>query len=119
MRRRRPCSSAASLGNAIAPALWLYEMENALRNACRRKRITEAYARELIANLSKLPIRIVDAPEKPTFYAAFDISVQHDISVYDAVYLDVAQRHGADLATRDARLQAVAKALNIPRFMST
>jgi predicted nucleic acid-binding protein len=101
---------------AIVPQLWLFEVENALRNAHRRSRLSEADARAVMARLRTLPIRVVDALETPQFHEAFAISVAHDVSVYDAVYLDTARRHGAQLASRDRRVTDVAGALGIPTF---
>jgi predicted nucleic acid-binding protein len=101
---------------AIVPSLWTFEVENALRSAHRRRRVNEEDAYAIMARLSNLPIRVVDALDTPVFHGAFTISVEHDISVYDAVYLDAARRHGAMLASRDRRLLAVADALGITTF---
>jgi predicted nucleic acid-binding protein len=101
---------------AIVPSLWVFEVENALRNAHRRKRLADAEAREIMSRLAALPIRIVDATESPRFYEALAISAEHEISVYDAVYLDTARRHGAALASRDRRVLEVAAALDVPVF---
>jgi predicted nucleic acid-binding protein len=103
---------------AIVPPLWVFEIENALRNAYRRKRLNESDVRAIIARLGALPIRVVDAVESPKFHGAFGISVAHDISVYDAVYIDAARRHGATLASRDGRVCEVARALSIPVFQA-
>jgi predicted nucleic acid-binding protein len=103
-------------GKTIVPPLWLYEMENAVRSAFRRRRITQAQAREILAHLAMLPIRVVDVPERPAFNDAFSIAIQHDISVYDAIYLDLAKRYRARLASRDARVRNIADRMNIPCF---
>jgi len=105
-----------SLGDAIVPSLWLYEVENSLLSAYRRSRISDEHARDVLSKLSRLPIRVVDIPERPLFFGAYDIATKHDISVYDAVYLDVAKRHSCELASRDARVLAVAEAMKIPKF---
>ena len=99
---------------ALVPSLWVVEIENALRNAHRRKRITEKEAAEVLSRLTALPITIIDAYETPVFHHALQLSIAHDISVYDAVYLDAARRHNAALATRDKRLCAVATHINVP-----
>lgn len=101
---------------AIVPALWAYEVENALRNAHRRSRLTVADALATMTRLRALPIRVVDAGDGVVFRDAFTLAVDHAISVYDAVYLDTARRHGASIASRDERLLKIAETLGIPRF---
>ncbi|HVA26732.1 MAG TPA: type II toxin-antitoxin system VapC family toxin [Candidatus Baltobacteraceae bacterium] len=101
---------------AIVPPLWAFEIENALRNAHRRKRLSDEDARAVMLRIASLPIRVVDATEAPAFFGAFAISAAHDMSVYDAVYLDAARRHGATLASRDRRVLDVARSLGIPTF---
>ncbi len=98
---------------ALVPALWIVEMQNALRNAHRRGRVNADGAQDILAQLVRLPLRVVDAGERPTFYGAFALAVEHDLSVYDAVYLDVALRYRARLASRDERILAVAKSIGI------
>jgi len=103
-------------GHGIVPALWAYEMQNALRNAHRRGRMTEPAIEEVLRRLSRLPLRVVDTSDTPAFQGAFRLAVEHDVSVYDAVYLEAARRHRAALASRDARLLAIASSLNIPHY---
>ncbi|HUY10748.1 MAG TPA: type II toxin-antitoxin system VapC family toxin [Candidatus Dormibacteraeota bacterium] len=101
---------------AIVPALWSVEIENALRSAQRRRRITLEAARAILVRLGQLPIRVVDCAERPTFCGALSLSVECDISVYDAVYLDTARRHRARFASRDRRLLDAAQQLGIAIF---
>ena len=98
---------------AIVPALWLFEMENGLRNALRRGRITEAEAQTIQANLSRLPIRVADSSERISFHGALALANRFDLSAYHAAYLDVALRYKGDLATRDRRLAEVAGQLGL------
>ena len=51
---------------AGAPRLWAYEVRNAVLMGLRRKRITQADAREFHAAVDALPIRLVD----PVLYDA-------------------------------------------------
>jgi predicted nucleic acid-binding protein len=104
---------------AVVPALWLFEIENGLRNAQRRGRITEAEARSIQAHLARLPIRIADTSERVVFNDALSLANRFDLSVYDAAYLDVALRHKAKLVTRDRRLTDVAQALGVAREESS
>ena len=98
---------------AIVPALWLYEMENGLRNAQRRGRISEAEAQAIETKLAALPIRVVDVAERVRFFGSLELANRFDVSVYDATYLDVALRHRGQLATRDRKLAVVAANLGV------
>ena len=44
---------------------------------------------------------------------ALDIAVKHGITIYDALYLALAQRHSASLATFDKKLKTTANKLGI------
>ncbi len=98
---------------AIVPALWAVEVQNALRNAHRRGRVSAEQAHDILARLARLPLRVVDEGERPAFYGALALALEYDVSVYDAVYLDVAFRYRARLASRDARVLFVAQAIGI------
>lgn len=91
----------------IAPRLWLYEMRNILLVACRRERIDETGMWARMSALADLPIGIDDDADLDT---AFELARRHDLSYYDALYLELAQRRRATLATLDSRLASAAVA---------
>lgn len=91
---------------AAAPALWEYEVSNALLVAERRRRISEAQAARLVELMQQLPVAVDRVPTPmPTLLA---VARQHDLSTYDAAYLAMAERRGLPLATLDTRLRAAA-----------
>lgn len=91
---------------AAAPALWEYEVSNALLVAERRRRISEAQAARLVELVQQLPVAVDRVPTPmPTLLA---VARQHDLSTYDAAYLAMAERRGLPLATLDTRLRAAA-----------
>jgi predicted nucleic acid-binding protein len=90
------------------PALWWYEMANALIGAQRRKRLTETDRMRLVELYRMLPIQtdtILDPDAMHRFHA---LAVEHELSAYDAAYLELAQRKGLGLATLDERLHSAA-----------
>ena len=99
--------------DALVPTLWTYEVGNVLLMAERRNRITEAQGRRFTQLLESLPIHILDSHLKSLWNNAIVVAREHDLSVYDGTYLDLAMREGIPLATRDKALRKAAKKLGI------
>jgi predicted nucleic acid-binding protein len=93
----------------ILPALWPYEMVNLLRSAVRRNRIDHSAAKEAIDLLAGIPVRNFDLPDPAAKRHGFDLAIRHDLSVYDASYLELALRFGTILKSNDRPLRAAAK----------
>ncbi len=87
----------------VAPAHWPLEVANGLRAAERRGRIDEPALRRLRPRLTQLPVDIAPV-EFSTALGLIESSRIHDLSVYDAAYLDLAEFRALGLATVDARL---------------
>ncbi|MEI6376334.1 MAG: type II toxin-antitoxin system VapC family toxin [bacterium] len=97
----------------VVPALWHYEMNNLLRSAHRRKRLSEEDAREALETLNQVPLIIEDLPEGPARKRILHLAFQFDLSSYDAAYLELADRHKITLYSADAKLKAAAKQLGL------
>jgi predicted nucleic acid-binding protein len=91
---------------AIVPQLWHYEMRNILLVARRRQRITAPGLAERIAALTELPLA---SDLDPDLDRAMELAERHALTFYDALYLELARRRDAPLATLDAALQRAAK----------
>ena len=92
---------------ALVPQLWHMETRNSLLTAERRGRLSVSGAAERLDALKGLPIRTdVD----PDFQSAFDLARAHELSIYDALYLELAKRESAELATLDGALGKAAAA---------
>jgi len=92
---------------AVVPALWWFEVRNILVVNERRQRITEAETAVFLRDLARLPIAVDREPESSE---VLRLARTHRLSVYDAAYLELAQRSRADLATLDADLKRAAQA---------
>ena len=86
------------------PALWWYERANALIGAERRKRLAEKDRMRLIELFRMLPIRTDTVLDSDAMYRFQTLTMEYELSVYDAAYLERAQRRGLGLATLDQRL---------------
>jgi predicted nucleic acid-binding protein len=98
------------VGNIFwVPALWWYEMANALLMAQRRKRLTEAERIRLIELYRKLPVQ-TDMTLDPDIISRFHtLAIEYNLSAYDTAYLELAQRRGLGLATVDRKLRSAAQ----------
>jgi predicted nucleic acid-binding protein len=95
------------------PALWWYEMANALLMAERRKRLTEAGRIRLMELYRKLPIRTDMMLDSDIVWRFHTLAMEYNLSAYDAAYLELAQRRGLGLATVDQHLHAAAQKAGI------
>ncbi len=96
--------------NLWVPALWWYEIGNALLMAQKRNRIKEADRIRLMKLYGLLPI-LADVPFPEAVRSVQDLALSYSLSVYDASYLELALRKGLPLATFDRRLlQAATRA---------
>jgi predicted nucleic acid-binding protein len=73
----------------------------------RRKRVTEAETATFLRELSRLAVTLDRTPEGTE---VLRLARTHRLSVYDAAYLELAQRKGLALATLDADLIRAARA---------
>ena len=98
---------------AFVPQLWHYEVRNVLLVAERRGRLLKEQTRERLDSLTGLPIFI---DQEPDLHSALDMAREHDLSFYDALYLELAKRRRAALATLDAKLAraALTEGLEVP-----
>ena len=92
---------------ALVPQLWHLETRNTLLVAERRGRVSAKGIEERLDALKGLPIR-TDAD--PDLQSAFDLARVHELSFYDAMYLELARRESAELATLDGPLGRAAAA---------
>lgn len=100
-----------SQDGALVPQLWHLEVRNALVTAERRGRLTAQGTVDRLRALRQLPV-VTDA--EPDLDAVVALARSHRISIYDAVYLELAQRRRAALATLDAGLVEAAATVAVP-----
>ena len=93
------------------PSLWWFEVRNVLIVAERRGRLHESDTALFLRSLSRLPIAVDRAPEEAV---VLTLARRHGLTVYDASYLELAQRHGVALATLDAALAEAAQRESLP-----
>ena len=102
-------SDIAAGASFTVPALWFFEVANALLALERRKRLTAAERREALDRLRTLRPTLDDDGARLVLSTTSDLAATTGLTVYDAAYLEVAKRRRLPLATLDQPLRAVAK----------
>jgi predicted nucleic acid-binding protein len=95
------------------PFLFWYEVRNALVVNERKGRITIGQAEVFLALLQDLPIVIEPLPADA---GVLQLARDHQLSVYDAAYLELAERLGMPLATLDQTLAEAARRIKVQVF---
>jgi predicted nucleic acid-binding protein len=97
--------------DGVAPDLFWHEARSLLVTAVRRKRIPEAAVYISLERLATIPLRNAGASDGVTVAR---LAIKHDLSAYDAAYLDLALREHLPLATLDKKLAAASRAESVP-----
>jgi predicted nucleic acid-binding protein len=98
---------------AVVPAHWSTEVMNGLIMAVRRGRIDLERVARFAYDLAALPIRIEPAYAPAAWDAVIQVATRHQLTVYDAAYLELAERTGLPLATLDGDLRKAALAASV------
>jgi predicted nucleic acid-binding protein len=98
---------------AVAPSLWPLEVLNALIMAERRKRVDAAQRQRLTGFLRDLPIVLDSETAAQAWSATIQLAELYRLTVYDAAYLELAQRRDLPLASLDQELRAAAEAAGV------
>jgi predicted nucleic acid-binding protein len=104
----------AALGSQLhVPSIWPLEIVNALLQAVRRKRLPAERARDFLEQLKALAIRIDQVPTLADLARLYELAGRHQLTSYDAAYLDLAMRTGLPLASLDDAVRKAAIAENV------
>ena len=99
---------------AWVPSLWRLEVANSLTMAVRRQRITAQFRDQSLADLALLNVVSDQDTDSFAWSTTLRLADRYKLTLYDAAYLELAQRLGLPLATLDQDLAAAAGALGIP-----
>lgn len=95
---------------AVVPALWRYEVLNAITRWQRKGKITATEATRILGDALQLPFAVVEEGSPDAIVGA---AISHDLSAYDATYLRAAMVTGEPLATLDKSLIRAASAVGV------
>lgn len=102
---------------ATAPALWPLEVLNGLAMAEKRGRLDRTHRHRLARLLRELPIAIDAETAEQAWTETAALAERFQLTLYDASYLELAQRTGQPLATLDQALRKAARELGVRLLM--
>jgi predicted nucleic acid-binding protein len=94
---------------AWIPALWRWEVANALQMNAKRSRHDTDFRDAALSNLAWFPIKVDPQAEPGAWLGALRLSEKYGLTVYDSSYLEIAQRRNIPLATLDRQLRLAAE----------
>src|SRR5208282_996745 len=100
----------------IVPGLWPPEVANALLMGDRRNRTTEAETLKWTGILAGLPIDVDLETNVHAWSDTLNLARGHNLTAYDAAYLELAIRRGLSLATIDGKLKIAAQTVGVALF---
>ena len=105
--------SQVTESGAVVPSLWRLEVANALQMSVKRKRIDAAYRDVSLDALRALAIDIDSETDEHAWSVTLRLAERFQLTLYDAAYLELAQRRGVPLASLDQDLREAGAALGI------
>ncbi len=98
----------------VTPALWAFEVSNALTLAERRWRIRREELAQILERLENLRVEIEQRPLLWLCQQILPIARRYGLTAYDAAYLELAIREELPLATLDDKLRQAAVSAGVP-----
>ena len=101
----------------VVPTLWPFEVANSLLVLFRRKRIMAEDRDRALSALAQLPLVVDDEGPRLAWGRISELAAKPGLSVYDAVYLELAVRRKLPLASRDEVLFKAAQICRVKLLM--
>jgi predicted nucleic acid-binding protein len=104
-----------SAETTFVPHHWKVEVANGLTMGVRRNRISSSYREQTLAVVDALEYQVDTAGIKTVWPDAVAIADRRGLTVYDALYVELAKRTNSKLATLDKAMKraAVAEGISI------
>jgi predicted nucleic acid-binding protein len=98
---------------AWVPSLWRLEVANGLRMGLRRGRIDVPDRNAALADLATLRIMVDPETDRYAWSTTLQLAERFELTLYDAAYLELAQRRALPLASLDGQLCSAALVLGV------
>ncbi|SEO31582.1 Predicted nucleic acid-binding protein, contains PIN domain [Nitrosospira multiformis] len=101
------------VAGARVPSLWRLEVANSLQGGVRRGRISKEFRDAALTDLGLLDIVIDSDTDTFAWSSTLRLAERCGLTLYDAAYLELAQRLELPLATLDQELRAAGDVLGL------
>ena len=100
-------------GGGVVPAIWRLEVANGLQQGVRQRRIDADFRDGALRDLSE--INVATDPDTDTFAWTRTLALadRFRLTLYDACYLELAERRRMPIASLDQELRAAATELGL------
>lgn len=100
---------------AWVPSLWRLEVANVLRTGMKKRRHDAAFRTSVLIDLASMDIQVDPSTDHHAWHSTVELADIHNLTLYDAAYLELALRRGLPLASldRDLRTAATAEGLTL------
>lgn len=98
---------------AWVPGLWRLEVANVLEMGARRGRHKIDFRDLTLADLGQLPIQVDAETDQHAWGETLVLAERHQLTLYDAAYLELAMRRNLPLATLDEDLRQAGRSEKI------
>lgn len=102
---------------AIVPNLWRLEVANVLLAAEKRQQLDVKASELFVRQLQQLSIFSDSQTANRVFSDTLLLARQHQLSSYDAAYLELALREGLPIASLDKDLLQAASSVGVPLYL--
>ncbi|MGH7044015.1 MAG: type II toxin-antitoxin system VapC family toxin [Acetobacteraceae bacterium] len=102
-------ATRVSREGAVVPAIWPTEVANALILAVRRQRVLRDRLGAIFDQLRAWPVEIDANDPELVWQRCVPVALEEGLTLYDATYLELAQRLQVPIATFDGALRRAAR----------
>lgn len=99
------------MNRAIAPELLVVEIASVINKKQRSQELTIDESDRLFSDILAVPIRLF--PHQPIITRAFEMARKHGLTVYDTLFLSLAEERGAVIFSADHQLIKAADKLRL------
>jgi len=96
---------------AWVPSIWRLEVANGLQQGVLKRRISVGFRDESLADLELFEISVDRETDAFAWTSSLKLAERFRLTLYDACYLELAQRRELPLASLDRELRAAGRAL--------
>ena len=111
--RPQAVSALGDEARMVVPQHWFAEIANGMLMGERRRRTTVGDSTAFAGRIALLDLDVDGAGADRMFDTILPLARAHGLTVYDMLYLELAERRGLPLASLDEQLNAAARRVGI------